>query len=167
MCNHWPLNVNSKKYRPVLERRGQMNSAAICLNTVKDLLPIPLAKRMKKRVPQGSMIPQYRTLKIPLEKKCNTAKLRTHMSPPHPSKIIMSKILTYTSSVTIWKKNDQNRISVLPECLLKAETNLFYRSCRRKEFQNLARFWKWSTDSYPLTLKLIRRGREVLRKFLL
>ena len=79
-----------------------MNRAAICLNTVKDLLPIPFPKRMKKRVPQDSMIPQYRTLKIPLEKKCNTAILKTHMSPPpHPSKIIMSKILTYTSSVTI------------------------------------------------------------------
>ena len=49
-----------------------MNSAAICLNTVKDLLPIPLHKRMRKRVPQGSMIPHYRTLKIPLEKKFNT-----------------------------------------------------------------------------------------------
>ena len=50
-----------------------MNSAAICLNTAKDLLPIPLPKRMRKRVPQGSMIPQYRILKIPLEKKFNAA----------------------------------------------------------------------------------------------
>ena len=49
-----------------------MNSVAICLNTVKDLLPIPLAKRMKNRLPQGSMIPQYRTLKNLLEKKFNT-----------------------------------------------------------------------------------------------
>ena len=103
MCNHWPLNVNSKKYRPVLERRGQINSAAICLNTVKDLLPIPLAKRMKNRVPQGSMTPQYRTLKIPLKKKFNTAILWTHMSPL-PPKLSWVKFLTYTSSVTIRKK---------------------------------------------------------------
>ena len=61
-----------------------MNSAEICLKTVKDLLPIPLPKRMRKRVPQGSMIPQYRILKIPLEKKFNAAILQTHMSPPPP-----------------------------------------------------------------------------------
>ena len=61
-----------------------MNSAAICLNTVKDLLPIPLAKRMKNRLPQGSMIPQYRTLKNLLEKKFNTTILWTHMSPLPP-----------------------------------------------------------------------------------
>lgn len=48
--------------------------------------------------------------------------------PPHPSKIIMSKILTDTSSVTIWKKKEQSRISVLPECLLKAETNSVKKS---------------------------------------
>ena len=99
--------------------------------------------RLKK-----SLIPQY------CEPTC-----------PPPSKIILSEIfnLYELSNYMKKKKNDQNRISVLPECPLKAERNLFYRSSRRKEFYNLARFWKWSTDSYPLTLKLIRGGREVLR----
>ena len=31
---------------------------------------IPLAKRMKNRIPQGHMIPQYRTLKSKLPKYC-------------------------------------------------------------------------------------------------
>ena len=81
-----------------------MNSAAICLNTVKDLLPIPLAKRMKNRLPQGSMIPQYRTLKNLLEKKFNTAILWTHMSPP-PSKIVMSEIFNLYELSNYMKKN--------------------------------------------------------------
>lgn len=77
-----------------------MNSAAICLNTVKYLLPIPLAKRMKNRLPQGSMIPQYLTLKNLLEKKFNT--VNPHVLPP--SKIIMSEIFNLYELSNYMKK---------------------------------------------------------------
>lgn len=80
-----------------------MNSAAICLNTVKYLLPIPLAKRMKNRLPQGSMIPQYLTLNKPAWKKVqyhNT--VNPHVLPP--SKIIMSEIFNLYELSNYMKK---------------------------------------------------------------
>ena len=71
------LSLKSSKYWPALDRRGQINSAAIPWKIF--VYRIPLAIRMKNRIPQDWMIPQYRTLKSKLpkyrlkKKKLNTA----------------------------------------------------------------------------------------------
>ena len=76
LCIHLPLSLKSSKYWPTSDRRGQMNGTTIPWRIF--FYRIPLARRMKNRIPQGWMIPQYRTLKskLPkyrLKKKLNTA----------------------------------------------------------------------------------------------
>ena len=57
LCIHLPLSLKSSKYWPTLDRRGQMNSTAIPWRIF--FYRIPLARRMRNRIPQGWMIPQY------------------------------------------------------------------------------------------------------------
>ena len=162
MCNHWPLNVNSKKYRPVLKRRGLNEQCRNLPQYRERSFTDTVSQKDEKPPPAGLDDTAIPHIEKPAWKKVQYHNTVNPHVPP-PSKIIMSEIFNLYELSNYMKKNDQNRISVLPECLLKAERNLFYRSSRRKEFYNLARFWKWSTDSYPLTLKLIRGGRDVLR----
>ena len=78
LCIHLPLSLKSSKYWPTLDRRGQMNSTAIPWRIF--FYRIPLARRMKNRIPHGWMIPQYRTLKSKLPKyrlkKCSIPQYR-------------------------------------------------------------------------------------------
>ena len=57
LCIHLPLSLKSSKYWPTLDRRGQMNSTAIPWRIF--FYRIPLARRMRNRIAQGWMIPQY------------------------------------------------------------------------------------------------------------
>ena len=61
-------SLKSSKYWATLDRRGQMNGNTIPWRIF--FYRIPLTKRMKNRIPQGWMIPQYRTLKSKLPKYC-------------------------------------------------------------------------------------------------
>ena len=68
-------SLKSSKYWPTLDRRGQMNGTAIPWRIF--FYRIPLGRRMKNRIPQGWMIPQYRTLKSKLPKYRLKKKLNT------------------------------------------------------------------------------------------
>ena len=83
LCIHLPLSLRSSKYWPTLDRRGQMNSTAIPWRIF--FYRIPLARRMKNRIPHGWMIPQYRTLKSKLPKyRLKKAQYGTTVNPHVP-----------------------------------------------------------------------------------
>ena len=73
----------SSTYWPTLDRRGQMNGTATP-GTIF-FYRIPLARRMKNHIPQGWMIPQYRTFKskLPKYRLKKSSKLR-YRKPPCP-----------------------------------------------------------------------------------
>ena len=80
---HLPLSLKSSKHWPTLDRRGQMNSTAIPWRIF--FYRIPLARRMKNRIPHGWMIPQYRTLKSKLPKyRLKKSSIPQYRKPPCP-----------------------------------------------------------------------------------
>ena len=64
--NHLPLSQKSSKYWLTIDRRGQMNGTPISWRIF--FYQILLARRMKNRILQNWMIPQYHTLKSKLLK---------------------------------------------------------------------------------------------------
>ena len=78
------LAVKASKYWPTSERRGQMNSTAIAWRIF--FYGILLARRIKNRIPQGRMIPQYRPLKSKLPKYTawKKAQYRNAVNPSVP-----------------------------------------------------------------------------------
>ena len=98
LCIHLPLSLKSSKYWPTLDRRGQMNSTAIPWRIF--FYRIPLARRMKNRIPQGWMIPQYRTLKSKLSKyRLKKSSIPQYRKPPFPPASAWNSLLSAMKSV--------------------------------------------------------------------
>ena len=127
MCNHWPLNVNSKKYRPVLERRGLNEQCRNLPQYRERSFTDTVSQKDEKPPPAGLDDTAIPHIEKPAWKKVQYHNTVNPHVPP-PSKIIMSEIFNLYELSNYMKENDQNRISVLPECLLKAETNSVKKS---------------------------------------
>ena len=81
LCIHLRLSLKSSKHWPTLDRRGQMKGTATPSRIF--FYRIPLARRMKNRIPQGWMIPQYRTLTSKLPKYClKKSSIPQYRKPP-------------------------------------------------------------------------------------